>query len=62
MAEGVQDMKRALVLGLFAMLTGPSVLLAEEVLEFEMADVYGRIVSSQDYKGVPVFLEFGACW
>ena len=50
--------------GLFvttALLLAHSVL-ADEVLEFEMADVYGRVVSSQDYKGVPVFLEFGACW
>ena len=31
-------------------------------LEFSLMDSYGRQVSSQDYKGVPVFLEFGACW
>jgi hypothetical protein len=30
--------------------------------EFELVDVYGRVVSSQDYKGVPIFLEFGSCW
>ena len=33
-----------------------------EKLEFSLMDSYGRQVSSQDYKGVPVFLEFGACW
>jgi cytochrome oxidase Cu insertion factor (SCO1/SenC/PrrC family) len=33
-----------------------------EKLEFSLVDSYGRQVSSQDYKGVPVFLEFGACW
>jgi hypothetical protein len=31
-------------------------------LEFLLPDVFGREVHSQDYKGVPVFLEFGACW
>ena len=35
---------------------------ADEKFEFELADVYGRVVSSQDYKGVPIFLEFGSCW
>jgi cytochrome oxidase Cu insertion factor (SCO1/SenC/PrrC family) len=33
-----------------------------EQLEFSLMDSYGREVSSQDYKGVPIFLEFGACW
>ena len=33
-----------------------------EELGFELGDCYGRVVSSQDYKGVPVFLEFGPCW
>jgi cytochrome oxidase Cu insertion factor (SCO1/SenC/PrrC family) len=33
-----------------------------EKLEFSLMDSYGRKVSSQDYKGVPIFLEFGACW
>lgn len=33
-----------------------------EKCEFELADVYGRVVTSQDYKGVPIFLEFGSCW
>ncbi len=31
-------------------------------LEFSLMDSYGREVSSQDYEGVPIFLEFGACW
>lgn len=33
-----------------------------ETLDFSLYDSYGRKVTSQDYKGVPVFLEFGACW
>lgn len=36
--------------------------LKAEKLEFSLMDSYGREISSQDYKGVPVFLEFGACW
>ena len=31
-------------------------------LEFSLMDSYGRQVCSQDYEGVPIFLEFGACW
>ncbi len=31
-------------------------------LEFSLTDSYGRQVKSQDYAGVPIFLEFGACW
>jgi len=33
-----------------------------EKIEFCLMDSFGRQVSSQDYEGVPVFLEFGACW
>jgi len=33
-----------------------------EMLEFSLQDAFGREVRSQDYSGVPVFLEFGACW
>ncbi|MHC4386602.1 MAG: hypothetical protein ACYSU8_09010 [Planctomycetota bacterium] len=36
--------------------------LKAKTLEFSLFDSYGRKVTSQDYKGVPVFLEFGACW
>lgn len=36
--------------------------LKAEKLEFSLMDSFGREVSSQDYKGVPIFLEFGACW
>lgn len=36
--------------------------LEAEKAEFSLMDNYGRQVSSQDYKGVPIFLEFGACW
>ncbi|MHC4353278.1 MAG: carboxypeptidase regulatory-like domain-containing protein [Planctomycetota bacterium] len=35
---------------------------AGDRLEFTLYDAFGRQVRSQDYKGVPVFLEFGACW
>ncbi len=31
-------------------------------LEFSLTDSFGRQVTSQDYTGVPLFLEFGACW
>jgi hypothetical protein len=33
-----------------------------EKLEFSLTDSFDRQVNSQDYEGVPVFLEFGACW
>lgn len=33
-----------------------------ERLEFALHDAFGREVRSQDYQGVPIFLEFGACW
>ena len=36
--------------------------LQASALEFSLYDSYGRKVTSQDYKGIPVFLEFGACW
>ena len=36
--------------------------LEAEKVEFSLMDSYGRQVSSQDYVGVPIFLEFGACW
>ncbi len=31
-------------------------------LRFDLYELSGRRVSSDDYAGVPVFLEFGACW
>jgi hypothetical protein len=31
-------------------------------LSFSLNDSYGRQVKSQDYEGIPIFLEFGACW
>ena len=37
-------------------------LCAAAQLEFSLTDSYGRRVTSQDYTGVPLFLEFGACW
>ncbi|MHC4458273.1 MAG: hypothetical protein ACYS0I_14540 [Planctomycetota bacterium] len=37
-------------------------LIGKEKLAFSLPDAFGRQVHSQDYKGVPVFLEFGACW
>ncbi|MEN6426356.1 MAG: hypothetical protein ABFE13_13410 [Phycisphaerales bacterium] len=35
---------------------------AAEKLQFNLHDSWGREVHSQDYKGRPIFLEFGACW
>ena len=35
---------------------------AADSLKFELFDVFGRKVCSEDYAGVPLFLEFGACW
>jgi hypothetical protein len=37
-------------------------LCAAAKLEFSLTDSCGRQVTSQDYTGVPLFLEFGACW
>jgi len=34
----------------------------QDKLQFSLPDAFGRQVRSQDYKGVPIFLEFGACW
>ena len=34
----------------------------QKPLRFSLTDTYGRRVSSDDYKGVPVLVEFGACW
>ena len=31
-------------------------------VDFALWDSHGRKVSSQDYAGVPIFLEFGPCW
>ena len=33
-----------------------------EVLAFQLFDVYGRQVDSADYAGVPVLIFFGSCW
>lgn len=33
-----------------------------EMLTFDLHEAQGRRVRSQDYKGRPLFLEFGACW
>jgi hypothetical protein len=37
---------------------------AKEFSPFQMdlRDIYGRKIESADYAGVPLFLEFGACW
>ncbi|MBN2131579.1 MAG: hypothetical protein JW741_18920 [Sedimentisphaerales bacterium] len=45
---------------LLACIAGPSQ--GAETLQFRLHDAQGREVQSQDYKGRPVFLEFGACW
>ena len=46
---------------IFVYLTAVLPLKAEKI-EFSLMDSYGREVSSEDYKGVPIFLEFGPCW
>ena len=33
-----------------------------DAIEFRLQDVTGREVRAEDYKGRPIFLEFGACW
>ncbi len=43
-------------------LLASSPLWAAEKLQFSLHDSWGREVRSQDYKGRPIFLEFGACW
>jgi len=48
------------VLGAVMILSGSLCMAAK--LEFSLTDSYGRQVRSQDYEGVPLFLEFGACW
>ncbi len=50
-----------LVGGLAAAQKAPELGGAQSV-KFKLSDVFGRKVSSADYAGVPVFLEFGACW
>jgi hypothetical protein len=34
----------------------------DDRLQFALYDAFGREVHSQDYEGVPIFFEFGACW
>ncbi len=31
-------------------------------IEFRLQDTMGREVRAEDYRGRPLFLEFGACW
>jgi hypothetical protein len=39
-----------------------SLALAGPKVDFALWDCHGRKVCSQDYAGVPILLEFGACW
>jgi hypothetical protein len=50
---------RKILLGTL-LVCGPTV--AAQTLDFQLHDAWGRKVRSQDYKGRPLFLEFGACW
>ncbi|MEN6306902.1 MAG: hypothetical protein ABFD91_04030 [Anaerohalosphaeraceae bacterium] len=52
-------MKRFILIGGMVL---SSCLCGAAQIEFSLTDSYGRQVKSQDYKGVPLFLEFGACW
>ena len=36
--------------------------IAARKISFELSDNHGRLVKSDDYMGIPLFLEFGACW
>jgi hypothetical protein len=47
---------------LLATFLAGELLIGKEKLAFSLPDAFGRQVHSQDYQGVPVFLEFGACW
>ena len=51
-----------LALATYIALSTSAEALPDDPVTFSLSDTYGRIVSSQDYAGVPVFLEFGACW
>jgi hypothetical protein len=46
------------VAGLLACAAGP----IADAIEFRLQDATGREVRAEDYKGRPLFLEFGACW
>jgi hypothetical protein len=46
------------LVGLLLGVTGRQV----RAIEFQLQDSMGREVRAQDYKGRPLFLEFGACW
>jgi thiol-disulfide isomerase/thioredoxin len=35
---------------------------SKNMLGFQLYDVYGRMVDSQDYAGLPVLVMFGSCW
>ncbi len=35
---------------------------AAQAAQFSLYDIFGREVLQSDYAGVPLFLEFGACW
>ena len=67
--NGLRTLKAGLVviilfltLGAYLVLTNNAEAMPGEPTTFSLRDAYGRFVSSQDYAGVPVFLEFGACW
>ena len=49
-------------LATFIVLSTHAEALPDDPVTFSLPDAYGRIVSSQDYAGVPIFLKFGACW
>jgi hypothetical protein len=51
-----------LALATYIALSTSAKALPDDPVTFSLPDAYGRVVSSQDYAGVPVFLEFGACW
>ena len=52
----------ASALCVLALFSAASAVSGAEEMKFALRDAFGREVRSQDYAGVPVFLEFGACW
>ena len=48
------------LMAVLACIAGPAH--AAETLQFRLHDATGREVQSQDYRGRPLLLEFGACW
>jgi hypothetical protein len=62
LAAGLAATTMIMALGAYIVLANFAEALPDDPVIFNLPDAYGRIVSSHDYAGVPIFLEFGACW